>query len=182
MARFDGEIMDLFSSRSPREEEEVSLLGWSWNICSKLDFWRKKTAFLLRLVQDPARSKWPAFTSFYERSNSRYALVSLRNRTAGRRGRQNACAWRTWQGHYFRVLSCSSLTSMFSGLLQKDLLKGGWIFAKSYSKQKYCHACHTRFAVFFPLPSCCVSLLIKPKKKKIQFKRQTLKRSGIFCR
>ena len=29
MARFDGEIMDLFSSRSPREEEEVSLLGRS---------------------------------------------------------------------------------------------------------------------------------------------------------
>ena len=29
MARFDGEIMDFFSSRSPREEEEVSFLGWS---------------------------------------------------------------------------------------------------------------------------------------------------------
>ena len=29
MARFNGEIMDLFSSRSPREEEEVSLLGRS---------------------------------------------------------------------------------------------------------------------------------------------------------
>ena len=34
----------------------------------------KKTAFLLRLVQDPDRSKWPAFTSFYERSNSGYAI------------------------------------------------------------------------------------------------------------
>ena len=87
-------------------------------------------------------------------------IVSLRNRTAGRRGRQNACAWRTWQGHYFRVLSWSSLTSMFSGLLQKNLFKGKWIFAKSYFKQNYCHACHTRFAVFFPLPSCCVSSLI----------------------
>ena len=29
MARFDGEIIKLFSSRSLREEEEVSLLGWS---------------------------------------------------------------------------------------------------------------------------------------------------------
>ena len=29
MARFDREIMDLFSSGSPGEEEEVSLLGWS---------------------------------------------------------------------------------------------------------------------------------------------------------
>ena len=27
---------------------------------------------------------------------------------------------------------------------------------KSYFKQNYCHACHTRFAVFYPLPSCCV--------------------------
>ena len=33
--------------------------------------------------------------------------------------------------------------------------------AKSYFKQNYCHACHTRFSVFFPLPSCCVSSLIK---------------------
>ena len=52
------------------------------------------------------------------------------------------------------------LTSMFSGLLQKDLFKGKWILAKSYFKQNYCHACHTRFAVFFPLPSCCVSSLV----------------------
>ena len=27
---------------------------------------------------------------------------------------------------------------------------------KSYFEQNYCHACHTRFAVFYPLPSCCV--------------------------
>ena len=51
------------------------------------------------------------------------------------------------------------LTSMFSGLSQKDLFKGRWILAKSYFKQNYCHACHTRFAVFFPLPFCCVSSL-----------------------
>ena len=51
------------------------------------------------------------------------------------------------------------LTSMFSGLLQKDLFKGKWSLAKNYCKQNYCHACHTRFAVFFPLPSCCVSSL-----------------------
>ena len=52
------------------------------------------------------------------------------------------------------------LTSMFSGLLQKDLFKGKWSLAKSYFKQNYCHACHIRFAVFFPLPSCCVSSLL----------------------
>ena len=52
------------------------------------------------------------------------------------------------------------LTSMFSGLLQKDLFKGKWILAKSYFKQNYRQTCHTRFAVFFPLPSCCVSSLL----------------------
>ena len=42
---------------------------------------------LLRLVQDPARSKWPAFTSSYERSNSLvFFLALLRNQ------RQTACA------------------------------------------------------------------------------------------
>ena len=52
------------------------------------------------------------------------------------------------------------LTSMFSGLLQKDLFKGKWILAKRYFKQNYCRACHTRFALFFPLPSCCLSSLL----------------------
>ena len=61
------------------------------------------------------------------------------------------------------------LTSMFSGLLQKDLFKGRWILAKSYFKQNYCHACHTRFAVFFPLPSCCVSSLLKFEAGRIHF-------------
>ena len=41
MARFNGEIMDLFSSRSPREEKEVSLLGQSCKICSGFEFRRK---------------------------------------------------------------------------------------------------------------------------------------------
>ena len=88
-------------------------------------------------------------------------IVSLRNRTAGRRGRQIACVWRTWQGYNLRVLSWSWLTSMFSGLLQKDLFKRKWSLAKSYFKQNYCHVCHTRFAVFFSPPSyCACSLLI----------------------
>ena len=33
--------------------------------------------------------------------------------------------------------------------------------AKSCFKQNYCHACHTRFAVLFPLPSRCVSSLLR---------------------
>ena len=86
--------------------------------------------------------------------------MSLRNGTAGRRGRQIAFAWQTWQGYNLRVLLWSWLTSMFSGLLSKDLFKRKGSLAKSYFKQNYCHACHTMFAVFFPLPSCCVSSLV----------------------
>ena len=37
--------------------------------------------------------------------------MSLRNRSAGRRGRHNACARQTWQGYYLRVLSWSSLNT-----------------------------------------------------------------------
>ena len=40
-------------------------------------------------------------------------------------GRQNACVWQTWQGCYLGVLMWSSLRLMFSGILQKDLFKGG---------------------------------------------------------
>ena len=49
---------------------------------------------------------------------------------------------------------------IFPGLLQKDLFKGGWSSADKFFKQNYCHTCHTRFAVFLPLLSCCVSSLI----------------------
>ena len=31
---------------------------------------------------------------------------------------------------------------------------------KFFFIQNYCHACYTRFAVFFLPPSCCVSLLM----------------------
>ena len=43
----------------------------------------------------------------------------------------------------FCVLSW--LTLMFSGLLQKDLLKGSWSLADCFFKKNYCHACHTGF-------------------------------------
>ena len=120
--------------------------------------------------------------------------MSLRNGTAGRRGRQIACAWRTWQGYNLRVLLWSWLTSMFSGLLPKDLFKKKGSLAKSYFKQNYCHLCHTRFAVFFPLPSCCVSSLMttatatrKVKKHRFILAKQQLRTcislfSTFLCR
>ena len=49
---------------------------------------------------------------------------------------------------------------MFAGVLQKDLFKGRCSLEKILFKQNYCHACHTRFAVFFPLPSGCESSLL----------------------
>ena len=56
-------------------------------------------------------------------SRVRVILVSLRNRTAERRGRQNARVWQTWLGYYLRVLSGILLTLMFCALLQKICLK-----------------------------------------------------------
>ena len=86
--------------------------------------------------------------------------MSLRNSTAERRGQQNACVWQTWQGYYLRFVSWSSLKLMFSGLFQKHLFKGRWSLTEIVFEQNFCHACLARFAVFFPLPSCCVSLLL----------------------
>ena len=78
---------------------------------------------------------WPESCSVFTASQSylwcgKKLLVSLRNRTAERRGRQNACVLQTWQGYYLRVLSWSSLTLMFSGLLQNVLFNGLCSLAK----------------------------------------------------
>ena len=121
-----------------------------------------KKLFSVRVFRRIQDVLWWCYTRRFakQRRNIVATLVSLRNRTAERGGRQIACTWRTWQGYNLRILSWSWLTSMFSGLLQKDLFKRKWSLAKSYFKQNYCHACHKRFAVFFPLPSCCVSSLM----------------------
>ena len=87
-------------------------------------------------------------------------FVSLRNRTAERRGRQNAWVWQTWRGYYLLVLSRIHSTSLFLARLQKDLFKGMWSLAEGFFNENYCHGCHTRFALVFPLPSCCVSSLL----------------------
>ena len=100
-------------------------------------------------------------------------LLSVRNRTAGRRGRQNVCVWQTWQGYYLRVLSWSSLNVLCSLVFYKKInLKESEVWRKVISKQYYCHACLTRFAVFLPLPSCCVSSLFKIRRRRQQVKRR----------
>ena len=57
---------------------------------------------------------------------------------------------------------CRDLHSalMFSGFYKKICLKESDGWRKVISNKFVVTRCHTRFAVFFPLPSCCVSLLI----------------------
>ena len=43
------------------------------------------------------KREWVIFRSKTDLKGWQPMVVSLRNRTAGRRGRQNACAWQTWQ-------------------------------------------------------------------------------------
>ena len=84
--------------------------------------------------------------------------VRLRNRTTERRGRQKDCVWQTWQGYKIACFSWPSLhITVFWSF---TLFKGRWCLSESFFKQNYCHSYHTRFDVFFPLPSCCVSWLI----------------------
>ena len=92
--------------------------------------------------------------------------MSLRNLTAERRRLQNACVWQTWQGYSLRVFLWSSLKLMFSGILQKELFKGGCSSPEMFFQKNYCHAYHTRFATFFPFPSCCVSLLLATERER----------------
>ena len=79
----------------------------------------------------------------------------------GRRKRtaRRLCDKRDRAINYLRVLSW---------FLQKYLFKGKWSLAKSYFKKNYCHACHTRLAVFFTLPSCCLSSLVMTGRRYIK--------------
>ena len=53
--------------------------------------------------------------SLHPRTGSEFIYVTTRQKQERiRRGWQNVCVWRTWQGDYVRVLSWSSLNLMFS--------------------------------------------------------------------
>ena len=51
---------------------------------------------------------------------------------------------------------------MLSGCLKEDE-----VWEKVFIKQNYCHPCHSRFAVFFPLLSCYVSSLMLWGKEQL---------------
>ena len=55
-------------------------------------------------------------------------------------------------------------------------------FGENLFQQNYCHACHTRFAVFFPLPSCCVSSLSRYHSIKISGSQQSFLRKRVRYR
>ena len=101
---------------------------------------------------------------------------SLRNRTAGRRGRQITCAWRTWQGYNLDVLPWSWLTSMFSGLLQKDLFKRKWCLEKVISSKIIVPPFTQGLPSSFPLPSYFVSSLNSELTQQDGRKKRTANR------
>ena len=111
-----------------------------WSIVELAPSVHLKVDFHCRVIFTSERSY------FYGRIKQ--SLVSLRNRTAQRRGRQNACVWQTWQACYLRVCVDVQSIQLCFDLLQK----GRWSLAEIVFKQNCFHACHTRFAVFFPLP------------------------------
>ena len=65
-------------------------------------------------------------------------IVSLRNRMAGRRGRQNTCAWQKWQARTITYVFCRDihLALTFTSVYKKISFKGEWSLAKNCFKQK----------------------------------------------
>ena len=70
--------------------------------------------------------------------------------------------------NYLRVLSWPSLNINVFWFLQKYLFKGQWSWGKSYFKQNYCYACHRWLAVFFTLPSRCLSSLVMTGRRYVK--------------
>ena len=87
-------------------------------------------------------------------------IVSLHNRKAERRGRQNACVWQTWHSYYLRVLLWSLLpfNAFWSFTIRsvKKRVKIGGTFFKTKLLSRLSH----KVCRLLPLPVCFVSLLI----------------------
>ena len=80
-------------------------------------------------------------------------IVSLHNRTAERRGQQNACVWQMWQGYYLHVLSWSYGNLCFLIFLKEDEVWGNF-----FSNKIIIVTLETQgLTIFFALPACWVS-------------------------
>ena len=81
------------------------------------DKWPATTEDGQTIVRIPYVESGTTSTDFFAAQS--WIIVSLRNRRAERRGRQNDCLWQTWQAKFFLFLWWSSLKLMFSHLLKK---------------------------------------------------------------
>ena len=66
------------------------------------------------------------------------------------------------------MLVCDTRDRAITYMLCRITSNVFWLFLKEgevcskfslFKQNLYCHSCHTTFAVFFALPSCCVSSL-----------------------
>ena len=87
-------------------------------------------------------------------------IVSLHNRKAERRGRQNACVWQTWHGYYLRVLLCSLLPINAFWSFTIGSVKKRVKFAGKFFKIKLLSRLSHKVCRLLPLPFCFVSSLI----------------------
>ena len=86
------------------------------------------------------------------------------------------CDKKTWQVYHWRLFSWSSLNINVFWSFTKRFVKG-----KVKLGGKCFQTCRTRFAVFFPLPSCCVSsLLLKTKIFFLRFQKKYASKCTIF--
>ena len=90
---------------------------------------------------------------FFFFSVNKTLIVSLCNRTAERRGQQNACVWQMWQGYYLHFLSWSYANLCFLICLKEDEVWGNF-----FSNKIIIVTLETQgLTIFFALPACWVS-------------------------
>ena len=137
--------------------------GHRYNVRSPLRYGTKRNHLQLQFAAHKLLGEWGqvlagAVTARIIHLGVQAIAVSLRNRKVGRRGQQNACVWQAWP----------SLNINVFWFLQKCLFKGKWSLAKRYFKQNYCYACHRWLAVFFTLPSRCLSSLVMTGRRYVK--------------
>ena len=120
---------------------------------------------------DWSKSNSSNITSFTENVNKLSLPHNINGEFMRQDGRKKRTAKRlcvtnlTWLllGHF--VIFTSHLC--FLDFDEKICLKEGEVWQKVFIKQNYCHACHSRFAVFFPLLSYYVSSLMLWRKEQL---------------
>ena len=113
---------------------------------------------ILAWIKEKSLTPWLTWGNVYHGSLLSGSLAKGRqkDKTAGK---MFVCDKRKW------VINCEfcrdrHLPIKCSGLLGNwDVVKWRWSLAENFFKLNYCHACHTKFAIFFPSASFCVSWL-----------------------